>query len=173
MRIYQTTMPLVLDPLSTSNPEWGRIYDVIAASYGQEACVVRIEEVRQDTAGYEYRLNELNIEPESPEDRTKESLVQELFHGTKEKNVLSILKSGLLASKNVTSALGKGTYFSANIATSLLGYTDTSKSTQLSYVFFCDAIMQDLKGSRNIYVSPSDDSFKIKYLIRFFKNPPR
>ncbi len=164
---------LVLEPVSLRNPEWGRVADLVAKNY-PNSCIIRIESVvSRNQDEYDTRLGKLGITPEEPKDRTEKSPVWEMFHGTKEKYVPGILKEGLKCSKNVVSAYGKGTYFSPFIKTSLHGYTDVSRSTKLSYVFLCDVVMKDTGGNKsNIYVCPRDDSFVIKYLIRFHKDAP-
>lgn len=152
----------VLEPLSLRDPEWGRIAELVSKNY-ENSCIVRIETVKStNEAEFQARLNELNLTVED---------TREMFHGTKEKYVKNILSEGLRGSMNVTSAYGKGTYFSPDIKLSLLSYTDTSRSSKLSFVFLCNVIEQDAGGNgSNIYVCPRDDSFVIRYLIRFYKD---
>jgi hypothetical protein len=124
-------------------------------------CIAEIIEIRMDPTDFVTRVSTI-----------KKPVIKEMFHGTKSVYVESILKNGLKSSFNRVSAYGKGTYFSPFAKTSLYGYTDRCKEDDLSYVFLCDIIVNDTKGNKsNIYVCPRDDSFRIKYLIRFFKIP--
>ena len=145
---------MALERLKMADPEWDRIASMIYETY-QNACIIQIDIVHSDPTGYEKRRGN--------------SEIKEMFHGTKDKFVRNILKEGLKSEYNRISALGKGTYFSPYIKTSLLSYTNTGKDG-LSYVFLCDIIMSDTEGGGHIYVCPRDDSFLIKYLIRFHKN---
>ena len=122
-------------------------------------CIAEILEVYNDPLPFAIRLS-----------NTKNPKVKEMYHGTKSQYVHGILRNGLKASHNRVSAYGKGTYFSPQARLSLFSYTNKSSIDELSYVFLCDVIVNDTGGNkRNIYVCPRDDSFRIKYLIRFFK----
>ena len=143
----------MLTALSTSDEEFNRVADLVAMEY-PDGCVVRVEKVNTITNNY-------NLEPGDK--------VREMYHGTKASSVGSIIQSGLKSSYNKVSAFGVGTYFSPTIKLSLLTYTDKSLHG-LSYVFLCDVIENKTNGNKStIYVCPSDDSFKIKYLISFYK----
>ena len=143
-----------LEIISLCSNEFDRI-----AGLMPDCCVIQIERVNQSNEEYEDRIS-----------KVKDPIIKEMFHGTKSKNVPDILDQGLKASKNVISAYGKGTYFSPDVKLSLNSYTDKNKYNDMSYVFLCDVILNDTGGNKkNIYVCPQDHSFKLKYLISFYK----
>jgi hypothetical protein len=142
-----------LEAIRLADPEFDRIAEMVSRSY-ENSCIVQIDRVICINLDYE--------------ERKQGQEIQEMFHGTKADSVASILNEGLLKDYNKISALGIGTYFSLNIRTSL-SYTNKSKKQNLSYVFLCDVISSDTKGDSNISVCKRDDSFKLKYLIRFYK----
>lgn len=133
-----------------SDPEFDRI-----ASLMPDCCICQIQVV--------------NLEQDF-EKRTDNPKTREMFHGTKARYVNNILNEGLRGSYNVTSAYGKGTYFSPDVKMSLFNYADRSRTDQISYVFLCDVVENEANGNKtNIFVCPRDDSFRIKYLINFYK----
>lgn len=151
-------------PLKLANPEFDRI-----ASLMPDCCPVEIIPiVSTNTENYDKRLAEL-IEKSKQSDKNKAPIIKEMFHGTKAQYVESIIVQGLKASYNRTSAYGKGTYFSPHVKFSLNGYTNKGLD-EMSYVFVCDVIVNDTKGNKStIYVCPNDNSFLIKYLVKFYK----
>ena len=147
------------------SPEFSRV----SALMPKNVCIVAIERVTslsQQDGEYHKRLAELS----SSEDGTPPP-TRELFHGTKSSNADSILSIGLQSAFNRTSMLGKGTYFSPKLELSLYTYTDVCHASKHSYVFLCDVIEKDTKcnSEKTIFVTPRDDSFRIKYLICFHK----
>lgn len=147
-----------MEYINISDPEFQRIADMMP-----DCCVMEIRKMKNNTNDYNTRLKFLR-------DSSQPATVKEMFHGTKFEHINSIIAQGLRASFNKVSAYGKGTYFSPDVKFSLSGYTNKSERDKLSYVFLCDVIKEDTKGNgTNIYVSPSDDSFQIKYLISFYK----
>ena len=76
---------LVLEPVSLSNSEWGRVADFVAKNY-KNSCIVRIEHVlSRNREDYENMLRKLKIEDIHPKDRDSKFPICEMFHGTKEK----------------------------------------------------------------------------------------
>jgi len=123
-----------------------------------DCCIVEIRKYGKENTEFEDRIGSM----ESPQ-------VVEMFHGTKFEYVNNILSEGLKSSYNRTSAYGKGTYFSPDVKFSLVNYTNKSQN-DISYVFLCSVIVDDTNGNKtNIYVCPRNDSFKIDYLISFYK----
>lgn len=147
-----------MEYLEIFNPEFDRLSRMMP-----KCCITQIIKIDDPNASnFDKRLNEI-----TEGDRSEN--VKEMFHGTKLQNVNSILAVGLQSKYNKISAYGKGTYFSPNISLSLGMYTDSIKE-QLSYVFLCEVISKDAKrGSQDIYVCSRNDSFRIKYLIAFYK----
>lgn len=144
-----------MEYIETSDPEFDRI-----ASMMPDCCIVEIKKVLDDLQCF-YNRNDI-----------EDKKTREMFHGTKSKFVNNILSEGLRSYANKISAYGKGTYFSPDIKLSLFSYTDKDDklNNELSYVFLCDVIVDETKGNgSNIYVCPRDDSFRIKYLISFYK----
>lgn len=140
--------------VNLSDPEFDRI-----AGLMPDCCIVQIQKVLEEKQGFDKRFQELN-----------KPLIKEMFHGTKSYYVKSILEQGLKSANNRVSAYGIGTYFSPDVKVSLNGYTDKGSASELSYVFLCDVIVKDTGGNKStIYVCPRDDSFRIKYLISFYK----
>lgn len=133
-------------------------------------CVVAIDEVFEAPGRKEYDENLATLLSTGLEFNGKTGVV-EMFHGTKIKNIGSILSRGLSSDYNTTSAFGKGTYFSPDLDTSLLGYTDVDLKTRVSVVLICDVIKCQTGGNgSNIFVCANDNSFLIRYLVYFHKN---
>lgn len=152
-----------LEYVSLSDKDFDRIASKIDKEY-PESCIVSIERVIRDRSVFDERVLKIKSEGNDPE-------VTEMFHGTKEKYVDSILKLGFLSEKNTTSAYGVGTYFSPMVRLSLTGYTDISKKSELSYVFLCEIIKSEAGGNgKDIFVCPDDDTCIPTFLIRFYKN---
>ena len=167
-----------LTPIALADPEFDRIAIKVFESY-PNACISRIEKVEMDPKFEERFQNRLKDFKEHKIKDFKEPDVRELFHGTKVKNVESILSDGFLVSKNVSSSLGKGTYFASYASYSVMGYTDKSKIWELSYVFLSDVILNDCNsGNRNhpgdnlqfICACRRDESCIPRYLISFYKD---
>jgi hypothetical protein len=120
--------------------------------------------------------------------KTKEKVdIIELFHGTSEESLNSILKFGFIKSKNVISAYGVGTYFS-NSALVANQYVNSRASKyqrsahSIRYVFLADIIISDIgiNGSVPVpscyvnnlnnptfYCIPHDNRALPKYIVAF------
>ena len=90
----------------------------------------------------------------------------EVFHGTKQKYVKSVLKYGFLLELNKASSKGIGTYFSKNISKS---HTYTDYGTSIGkFMFLCDIVIEPttniINGGVEIIIN-NDDAILIRYLI--------
>lgn len=147
-----------LEFISTSDPEWKRIAALIDKEF-PEACIISIDRI----------INDDNIRRFSK--RTSDCPdvnIQEMFHGTKAKNVDSIIEHGLQARFNQRSAWGRGTYFSDKLTHSLFGFSD-QKNDDAQFIFICDVLTCDRHGESPVFVCARDDSFCLRYLVMFNK----
>jgi len=89
-----------------------------------------------------------------------------VFHGTKQRLVDSILKYGFLIELNKASSKGVGTYFSKNCNKSS-GYIDSGRNS-IKCMFVCDVVLEVgttiVNNGEEIFIK-NDDAILIKYLI--------
>lgn len=101
--------------------------------------------------------------------KLKQYNIIELFHGTKNENIQSILTKGFLCSKNVRSLYGYGTYFSTKPSISY-GYTNYHG---ICIMFICDIIIDNnVKCAHGglYYVVSKDENIIPKYIVYFDHN---
>jgi hypothetical protein len=114
--------------------------------------------------------------------------VLELFHGTKEKSIQSIISNGFICGMNQVSAYGRGTYF-ATTATYSKSYMDVGRDG-ISYMFIADVLVGECapgiqngvlntaihdnfvnsKYTPSIYVTPYDDGAYPGTIVAFHKD---
>lgn len=139
-----------------SDKRFDEISKKVTESY-QNACILFIDEIAKEW-------------PEHESMKTPTTVVVQLFHGTLEKNIDSIISRGFKSEMNTRSAFGRGTYF-AKHANYSKDYAYTSKDDEITYMFLCDVISEKCTYSNGtIYVTPHDGAGVPRYLIAFYKN---
>ena len=166
--------------LEMSNPQYDIINKRIRYSY-PNSCICWIEEITNDRIQGAYATYKFNI--------AKKGAINEvqLFHGTSEDAVNSIVASGFNPDYNKASAYGKGTYFAKNASYSF-AYMKPNKQG-ISFMFLCDVILGtscigspnliidttkfdssvDNLESPTIVVTPHADGAVPRYIIAFHK----
>jgi poly [ADP-ribose] polymerase 7/11/12/13 len=170
--------------LSLGDKRYDYLCNLIKESY-PNSCILWIDEVKNDELLAKYEQCKEDIMLKRNVDNIDE---KQVFHGTKESNINTILYNGFDVTKNRVSAYGKGTYF-AKRADYSKNYTDVSQD-ELSFMFICkilvgnciigtsgmkidtekyDCAVDNIK-SPNIYVIPYDNGAYPNYIICFHKN---
>lgn len=172
-------------PISLSDPMYDKLVNNIRKTY-PNSCILWIDKITNQELDERFQICYLNIlENRMKTNDTVEIL--ELYHGTSEEAIHSIIKNGFDSGYNRVSAYGKGTYFSPR-ATMSATYSKPKKD-EISYMFMCDVICGKYKlGSPNIlktddvdnYVNsltdpsiiccPLDDMAIPRYVIAFHRN---
>ena len=164
-----------------SDKRFDKIVRLVSASYPY-SCVCFITEIKNDKLlrAFEKKKEELEIKNKS------KVVVKQLFHGTNERSISPICRTGFLTKFNRTSAYGIGTYFARDAKYSF-NYM-TGMKDGLSYMFLADVLigntcvgkkdkrapmnidtMVDNIGRPNIYVTPYDNGAYPRYIIAFHK----
>lgn len=162
--------------LSLSDKRYDEISKKVRETY-PKACVCYIDEIKNDFLSNRFQ--------ERVSEEEKEPTILQLFHGTREVNINSIMSEGFCVSKNKMCAYGIGTYFARDAMMSYL-YTD-SKKNNLSFMFLCDVLIGKKVLSRSgqilnkgetgvnnkteptIFSVPEDSAILPRYLIAFYK----
>lgn len=161
-------------------------YDEISVRVRQSypnSCIVWIEENQNEDLLKLYTAHKQSLEA-SLGHPPKE---QQLFHGTREENVNSILANGFDPSFNKTSAYGVGSYFARDARYSF-GYMHPGKEG-VSYMFLADVITErlshgfnnrtilssydcavDTPNNPSIFVTPHHYGAYPRYIIAFHKS---
>jgi len=170
--------------ISLGDKQYDELCNLIKESY-PNSCILWIDEIKNDELLAKYE----QCKEEIMNNRKFDTIIEkQVFHGTKESNIHSIVSNGFDVSRNRTSAYGCGTYFAKRAAYSQ-AYSDVSQD-ELSFMFICnilvgnccigkggmkidkslyDCAVDNLK-SPNIYVIPYDYAAYPKYVICFHKN---
>ena len=164
-----------------SDPVYNVISSRIRASF-PNSCICWIEETINPTLKEAYDKRAIAISKDGPINELQ------LFHGTKEEAVNSIVSNGFDPAYNKTSAYGKGTYFAKNASYSF-SYMQPNQNG-ISFMFLCDVLLgRSCVGSSNleidttkydsavdtlvkpsIVVTPYADGAYPRYIIAFHKN---
>lgn len=144
-----------MEPVLMSDPLYDEISKRIRMSY-PTACILFIDKL-------------VNIFLEEEQSKIQGIVKKQLFHGTPEQNVDSIIRNGFKCEMNKRAAYGKGTYFSEYASCSIKyasGFND------IVYMFLCDVLVDSphtttISGS-DIYVINNDYAGIPKYLIAFY-----
>lgn len=168
--------------LGLSEKKYDEICDKVYADY-PNACVLWVEEINNQYLTDKYEKFKVELK-----EKRGEVIEKQLFHGTKEKFVNSIIQNGFLISENKICAYGRGTYLSPLCKISL-GYVDIGRS-EVSYIFLCDVALGvpccagsgafidtenydysiNTRTKPTIYSIPYDDAINPRYVIAFHKN---
>lgn len=166
-----------------SDPMYDTIEKRVQKSY-PNSCICYIIEIFNDVLLKNFKDKELELNNRL----AKPAVIKQLFHGTNEHAIKPICETGYLTKFNTTSAYGKGTYFARDARYSY-NYMRPSKPGELSYMFFADVLVGNMKrGSSNeipttlldnfvdnmnnpsIYVTTHDSGAYPRYVIGFHKN---
>ena len=115
-----------------SDPIYDEITKRVRLTYPQ-ACIVYLEKIHNTYLETSFNARKAALEAKAP------VKVLQLFHGTTEKAVDSIVRSGFDPAYNTTSAYGIGTYFSPNASVSK-DY-GRSKKEELNYMIISDVLI--------------------------------
>lgn len=172
----------LLQPINISNKIFDEINILIRKSW-PNACILWVDEVVNEELYDKYKKYKEDIV-------SKERDVKELqvFHGTKQCYIHSIINNGFNVRENVRSAFGKGTYcgIKANYS---INYSDTNIN-DISYIFICNIIVgKYCVGKKNtvintslydcavnnltnptIFSLPNNNSIFPKFIVAFHKN---
>lgn len=142
-----------MEPVTMADKRYDEICARIRKSY-PNACVLFIDEI-------------INPFLEDEQEKLMSTKKKQLFHGTPEKNIESIVRSGFKCELNVRSAYGKGTYFSENASCSINYATSPN---DIVYMFLCDVLIDEhyTKTHGTIYVTNNNYAGIPKYLIAFY-----
>jgi hypothetical protein len=178
-------MSVILYPntesLSVSSPEYNEITKLVLTSY-PKACICMIDKITSP------QVKERYDEFKKVNPTLKEYTV---YHGTKRKNIESIINYGFVLEAAKVCAYGHGIYFARDFALSW-GYTDIQETIDdpMSYIFICKILPGPLcVGSLNskapsgfsqgnsassdtatIFSIPNSNQMFPEYLVRFHKN---
>ncbi len=161
-------------------------YDEISARVRKSypnSCIVWIEENQNDTLLSLYETHKEQVR----QIIGHEPKEQQLFHGTREESVNSILTVGFDPAYNKTSAYGIGSYFARDARYSY-GYMHPGKE-DVSYMFLADVITErqtsgvgyrtipssydcavDTPNNPSIFVTPHHYGAYPRYIIAFHKS---
>jgi poly [ADP-ribose] polymerase 7/11/12/13 len=134
------------------NKEYDRLSDLVRASY-PNSCIVWIEEVTNPELRQQYELqrNELM------EKRGGFIEERELFHGTNEHSIHSIVEVGFDPSLNKASVYGLGTYFARDAKYSF-SYMVPNRN-EISYMFLADVLVGNMMvGGHSLRIPPTHDT---------------
>jgi hypothetical protein len=165
-----------------SDSRYDSIASKIRATY-PNSCVLWAEAVNNPVlrAAFEKRRDAIKLARGSVK-------VVELFHGTKEQSIQSIICNGFICGMNKVSAFGRGTYF-ATTATYSKSFMDVGRDG-ISYMFIADVLVGECtRGVQNgvldtsthdnfintqynpsIYVTPYDDGAYPGTIVAFHRD---
>lgn len=173
----------ILKSVYMSDKRYDAIEDGIRASY-PNSCILYIKEVINPVLEEKYEKQRQRIENK----RGKKCKELQLYHGTREDCINSIVKDGFDPSVNTRSAYGKGSYFAVNASYSK-NYS-TPSIGQVSYMMLCsvligesynyggnktidtehhDSSVDNLKNP-TIYVTPYADGAIPRFVVAFHLN---
>ena len=171
--------------VAMSNETYDKIESGIRESY-PNSCVLWIEKVTNSWLDEHFEAQRTLIETK----RQKPCQVWQLYHGTKEEAINSIINHGFNVSSNVRNAYGIGTYFAKN-ANYSKDYAAPAPSDQVSFMLLCDVLIGEIAtgyGSGKaidvekhdnsvdnikkpgIIVTPYDYGAIPRYIIAFYRN---
>ncbi len=127
-------------PVSLSSPAYDEIGNKIRKSY-PNACVCWLEEIKNPSHEELFQKTKADITAK----RKKEPETLQLFHGTTEPAVNSILRDGFDPAYSKVAAYGKGTYFALNASYSRTyakpAYSERPEYDDISYMFLADVLV--------------------------------
>lgn len=180
-----------LEPLSTSDPEYDAIVKQTLSEYPR-ACICMIDRVRPPLAieeAFEKKQREL--------EKKEKGLgkLMRVYHGTKAKNVTSIVTHGFDPHFGRVQAFGAGIYFATQFLTSWsYASTEIHHDDPLSHIFVCDILPGrlclgvsnrlpssgfDSQGNGSTvqestyFAIPAADQMIPRFLVRFHKDSER
>ncbi len=170
--------------VAMSSDTYDRIESGIRESY-PNSCVLWIESVTNPWLEEQFQAQQQEIENK----RGNACKVWQLYHGTKEESVNSIIQNGFNIAANTRNAYGVGTYF-AKKANYSKEYAAPA-SDQISFMLLCDVLIGEMgtgytsgikidtakhdnsvDNIRNplIVVSPYNYGAIPRYIIAFYRN---
>ena len=135
--------------IDLSDPIYSQIEASVLKTY-TKACIVWMEKNENKVLEQEYLLYALQfVEPN----------VKRLFHGTKEENMNSILRSGFNPALRKVCACGYGVYFSTRAEYSR-HYSKTRSNQDLAYMLVCDVVCGKVaQGRQGLNIPEGYQSF--------------
>jgi hypothetical protein len=172
------------EPLPLSDPAYDELVKQVRATYPR-ACITMIDRINNAplTQNYEDKKLELAAKGAPVTEYT-------VYHGTAERNVESICRSGFLPSKGRVMALGFGIYFAKNFSYShaYAPPADEFLADKQSYIFVCKILpgriapalanqyppygmdsRADSTEKPSIFAIPDPHQMLPVYLVRFAK----
>lgn len=177
---YRKIIEMTTESVSLSNPIFDKICNHIANSY-PNSCVLWIDKIVNDTLLARYNSKKEMMQEKYPDEFQE----LELFHGTNEHAIASIVNDGFKSDLNVRSVYGKGNYFAKFASYSKLFMIS---NREITFMFLCDVLVGKKKLSSqilgacecyvnnlenpDIFAIPEDDAIYPRYVIAFHKNAP-
>jgi hypothetical protein len=165
-------------PLPMSDKRFDQIYEMIQKSY-PNACILYIDEV--------FNSNLLSYYDDQRKNMNDFKCEKQLFHGTSESAIQSIVDNGFDPTMNKSAAYGYGTYFAVNakyssnymrsnnpvthmfLADVLIGKLVTGQRRTQDNIYTWDNNVDNLSNP-TIYTTPYHGGAYPRYIIAFHKN---